>query len=168
MMLDTRRGYVNAGSVRLSYVEMGQGPPLFLLHGFPQSPYCWRHLMPGLAERHRVIAFDLKGYGESDRPEGGYDLGTLSAEMREALHSLGYERAVWAGHDWGGALLWAVALRYPELVERFVIINAPFHRISPLHSWYILPFSVPGLMEGLLHRYNGRFIRALRLSAYRR
>ena len=164
--METRRGYVDAGSVRLSYVESGEGPPVILLHGFPQTPYCWRHLIPGLAASHRVIAFDLKGYGESDKPEGGYDLNTLSREMRDALRNLGHERAVWVGHDWGGALTWAVALRYPEIVERFVILNAPLHRISPLHSWYILPFSIPGLMEKVLERYNDRFFQLLPASAY--
>ncbi len=163
---EARRGYVQAGKVRLSYLELGEGPPLILLHGFPQSPYCWRFVMPHLARTHRVLAFDLKGYGESDKPEGGYDLGTLTAEMREAVRKLGYDRAAWVGHDWGGALLWAIALRYPEVVERFAIINAPLHRISPVHSWYIVPFVIPGLMERLLSRFNNRFISATRGYAY--
>ncbi len=163
---DVRRGYVGAGGVRLSYMEAGEGPPLILLHGFPQTWYCWRHLVSGLAESHRVIAFDLKGYGESDKPAEGYDLGTLTREMRDALHAMGYGRAVWAGHDWGGVIAWAMALRYPETVERLVTINAPLHRLSPLHSWYVLPFSIPGLMEAVLSRFNDRFIRLLRSSAY--
>ncbi len=163
---DARRGYVRAGETMLSYLELGEGPPLILLHGFPQSPYCWRHQMTALARTHRVLAFDLKGYGESDKPRDGYDLGTLTVEMRDAVRTLGYERAAWAGHDWGGVLLWALALRYPEVVERFAIINAPLHRVSPLHSWYVIPFSVPGLMESLLARGNNRFIRAIRRSAY--
>lgn len=166
--MQAERGYVQAGSVRLSYVEQGEGPPIILLHGFPQSPYCWRHIMSGLAAtNHRVVALDLKGYGESDKPPGGYDLGTLSRELRDALWALGYERAVWAGHDWGGILVWALALRYPEIVDRFVIINAPLHKINPIRSSYILPFSVPGLMERVLEHNNDRFIRALRGSAYR-
>jgi pimeloyl-ACP methyl ester carboxylesterase len=162
---DAQRGDVRAGGTRLSYLELGEGPPLVLLHGFPQSPYCWRHQMPELARTHRVIAFDLKGYGASDKPDRGYDLGTLTEEMREALHNLGYERAAWAGHDWGGVLLWALALRYPETVERLAIINAPLHRLSPLRSSYVIPFSVPGLMERLLARGNDRFIRASLPSA---
>lgn len=163
-----RRGYVQAGKVRLSYLELGEGVPLVLLHGFPQSTYCWRHIMPHLAQTHRVLAFDLKGYGESDKPDEGYDLGTLTVEMREALHGLGYEKAEWVGHDWGGVLLWAIALRFPEIVERFAIINAPLHRLNPLRSWYVGPFVIPGLMERLLSHYNNRFILAMRGYAYRR
>lgn len=166
-MPETKRGYVQAGATRLSYVELGDGPPLILLHGFPQTPHCWRHLMPALAATHRVIAFDLKGYGESDKPPSGYDLGTLTRELRDALRGLGYERAAWAGHDWGGAVLWALALRYPEVVERLAIINAPLHRLNPLRSSYIIPFSVPGLMERLLQCFGTeRFMRALASSAY--
>lgn len=163
---DARRGYVQAGRTRLSYLELGEGPPLVLLHGFPQSPYCWRLLMPELARTHQVIAFDLKGYGESDKPPSGYDLGTLTREMREAIHNLGYRSAAWAGHDWGGILLWGLALRYPEVVDRFVIINAPLHRVNPLRSSYVIPFSIPGLMERVLKRFNYSFIRAMRKSAY--
>lgn len=155
---DARRGYVQAGTTRLSYLELGDGPPLVLLHGFPQSTYCWRHLMPELARTHRVIAFDLKGYGESDKPPSGYDLGTLTQEMRAALRTLGYEEARWVGHDWGGALLWAIVLRFPEIVERFAVINAPLHRLNPLRSSYVVPFSIPGPMEALLARANNRFI----------
>ncbi len=164
--MQARRGYVQAGGVRLSYLEQGEGPPLILLHGFPQSPYCWRHLMPSLARSHRVLAFDLKGYGESDKPSGGYDLGTLTSEMREALHNLGYEKAAWVGHDWGGALAWGIVLRYPEIVERLAIINAPLHRLNPLHSSYIIPFSIPGLMEGVLRGGSERFMRAALGTAY--
>ncbi|MDQ3856109.1 MAG: alpha/beta hydrolase [Chloroflexota bacterium] len=167
--MDARRGYVQAGQVRLSYLEAGNGPPLILLHGFPQSTYCWRHVVARLSGTHRVIAFDLKGYGESDKPEHGYDLGTLSEEMRLALRGLGYERAAWAGHDWGGGLLWAIALRFPEIVDRFVIFNAPLHKLNPLRSSYIIPFSVPGLMESILARQNDRFIHTgLPALAYRK
>ena len=123
--------------------------------------------MPGLAATHRVIAFDLKGYGKSDKPRGGYDLSTLSREMRDALHALGYERAVWAGHDWGGVLLWAIVLRYPEIVERFVIIDAPLHRVNPVRSSYVLVFNIPGLMDWVLARYNDRFIRRMRGASYK-
>lgn len=166
--MDAKRGYVRAGDVRLSYLESGSGPPVVLLHGFPQSPHCWRVVAPELARTHRVLAFDLKGYGESDKPRRGYDLGTLAGEMRAAVHELGYERAAWVGHDWGGALAWALALRHPDVVERVAIINAPLHRLSPLHSWYIVPFNVPGLMERLLAGRDEPFMRLLPLSAYRK
>lgn len=164
--MQAKRGYVQAGSVRLSYQEQGEGPPVILLHGFPQSAYCWRHIVPGLSTDHRMIVFDLKGYGESDKPDGGYDLRTMTEELRDAVHALGYERATWVGHDWGGSLLWATALRFPETVERFVIINAPIHRLNVLRSSYVLPFSVPRLMEWVLAKYNDRFIHGLRSSAY--
>jgi len=162
---EAKRGYVQSGSTRLSFQELGEGPPLILLHGFPQSTYCWRHQMPALARTHRVLAFDLKGYGESDKPRGGYDLGTMTTEMRAAVRALGYERADWVGHDWGGGLLWALVLRHPEAVERFAIINAPLHKIHPLHSWYIVPFCIPGLMETVLTRWNNRFVYGMRRFA---
>ncbi|MDQ3327689.1 MAG: alpha/beta hydrolase [Chloroflexota bacterium] len=122
--------------------------------------------MPALAQTHRVFAFDLKGYGASDKPRGGYDLATLVEEMCTAVRALGFERVDWVGHDWGGSLVWAIALRHPEVVERIAIINAPLHRISPLRSWYILLFCVPGLMEALLARANSRFIHGMGRFAF--
>ncbi len=124
--------------------------------------------MPGLAEHHRAIAFDLKGYGESDKPEGGYDLGTLCREMRDAVRALGYERASWVGHDWGGLILWGLALCYPEVVDRFVVVNAAFHRLSLLHAWHILPLSLPGVTPWVLERAGALLMPLMWRYAYNR
>lgn len=163
----TRR-FVTVGGIRLSFVEMGSGPPLILLHGFPQNSYCWRCLMPELAKRYRVIAFDLKGYGESDKPASGYDLRTLTDELRQVVHELGYDTASWIGHDWGGMLVWGVVLRFPEIVDRFVIINAAFHRIHPLHLAHIYATWVPGLAEWVITRFPWMLPWSMRFYAYDR
>lgn len=110
--------------VRLHYVTAGDGPPVVLLHGWPQTWYEWRHVIPALAEHHRVIAPDLRGLGDSSRPEGGYDKKTVAGDIWELVDSeLGQTRFQLVGHDWGGPTAYALAAAHPEMVAGLVIID---------------------------------------------
>ena len=110
--------------VRLHYVTAGDGPPVVLLHGWPQTWYEWRHVIPALAEHHRVIAPDLRGLGDSSRPEGGYDKKTVAGDIWELVDSeLGQTRFQLVGHDWGGPTAYALAAAHPEVVTGLVIID---------------------------------------------
>ncbi len=102
--------YADLGDVRLHYVTAGRGFPLVLLHGWPQSWYEWRLVMPGLAERFRVIAPDLRGLGDSSRPADGYDKKTVAGDIWRLAHDvLGIDRFHLVGHDWGGPTAYALA-----------------------------------------------------------
>ena len=95
--------YADLGDVRLHYVTAGSGFPVVLLHGWPQSWYEWRHVIPGLAERFRVIAPDLRGLGDSSRPADGYDKKTVGGDVWRLVHDvLGISAFHLVGHDWGG------------------------------------------------------------------
>jgi pimeloyl-ACP methyl ester carboxylesterase len=109
---------------RMHYVIAGAGYPLVLLHGWPQSWYEWRKIIPRLAERFTIIAPDLRGLGNSERPMTGYDKRTLASDVRALMRSLGFSRIGLTGHDWGGVVAFYLAYDYPEMVERLMILDA--------------------------------------------
>lgn len=112
------------GDVRLHYVTAGSGFPVVLLHGWPQSWYEWRHIIPGLAKRYRVIAPDLRGLGDSSRPASGYDKRTVGGDIWRLLHEqLGISAFNLVGHDWGGPTAYAVAAAHPEAVRKLAILD---------------------------------------------
>lgn len=108
---------------RMHYVTAGSGYPLVFLHGWPQSWYEWRKIIPALAERFTIIAPDLRGLGDSDRPLTGYDKRTLASDVHALVQSLGYEKIGLTGHDWGGAVSYYFAYDHPEMVERLMILD---------------------------------------------
>lgn len=154
--------YIVVNGIRLHYVEAGTGPAVVLLHGFPEFWYSWRHQIPALAEAgFRVIALDLRGYNESDKPPGprSYDIDTLAADVLGVISAEGGGRCAVVGHDWGGAIAWHLAMHHPQSVERLIVLNAPhpycfFRELKTLaqlrRSWYMLFFQVPRLPEWLL------------------
>ena len=110
--------------VKLHYVTGGDGPPVVLLHGWPQTWYEWRHVIPALAKHHRVIAPDLRGLGDSSRPEGGYDKKTVAGDIWELVTGkIAETRFHLVGHDWGGPTAYALAAAHPEAISRLVIID---------------------------------------------
>ncbi len=116
--------YAEVGEVMLHYVKSGSGPPLVLLHGWPQTWYEWRHVMPALAERFTVIAPDMRGLGDSSRPLTGYDKRTVSNDIwRLVTENLGHKTFHLAGHDWGGPTAYALAASHPEAITRLAIID---------------------------------------------
>jgi len=108
---------------RMHYVIAGSGYPLVFLHGWPQSWYEWRKIIPPLAERFTVIAPDLRGLGDSDRPLVGYDKRTLASDVYALTQSLGFTKIGLTGHDWGGAVAFYFAYDHPEMVERLMILD---------------------------------------------
>ena len=116
--LEVSLGDADVNGIRLHYVTGGtnDAEPLVLLHGFPQSWVMWRRIWPALAERHRVIAVDLRGYGDSAKPAGveGYDKGTMAADVRALVQHLGLRRFLLIGHDRGGRVARRYALDYPD------------------------------------------------------
>lgn len=112
------------GDVRLHYVTAGEGPAVLLIHGWPQTWYMWRAVMPALAQRFRVIAPDLRGLGDSSRPETGYDKKTVSNDLWRLVHDVLGERSLFVvGHDWGGPVAFSLAAQHRDAVRRMVIFD---------------------------------------------
>jgi pimeloyl-ACP methyl ester carboxylesterase len=115
--------WVDAGGLRTHVAEAGEGSPVLLLHGWPQHWWCWRYVIPLLAEHHRVIAPDLRGHGWTDAPRGGYSKETLASDVLALLDALELDRVGLIGHDWGGWIGFLLCLRAPERFERFLALN---------------------------------------------
>ncbi|HET6314096.1 MAG TPA: alpha/beta fold hydrolase [Chloroflexia bacterium] len=156
-----RHGFVMANGVRLHYAEMGSGPLVVLLHGFPQCWYQWRYVMPRLAEQFRVVAVDMRGYNLSDKPEGvrAYSANVIARDIVAFVEALGEERAHIVGHDWGGLIAWHIGANHPEHVNKLVVVNAPhpaaYRREALkleqlLRSYYVFLFQLPVLPEAML------------------
>ncbi len=117
--------FVSANGCRFHVVEAGHGPPVMLLHDFPQLWWSWRHVIEGLAARgHRVLAMDLRGYAGSDKPPRGYDTGTSSSDVTGVLRALDAAPAVVAGLGWGGWLAWSLPSYAPTAVRAVAAIGA--------------------------------------------
>ncbi|ABD13639.1 putative hydrolase or acyltransferase of alpha/beta superfamily [Frankia casuarinae] len=153
---------VSANGTRLHVAELGSGPLVLLLHGFPQFWWAWRHQLTALAAAgYRVVAPDLRGYGASDKPPRGYDAFTLSDDVAGLVRALGEPDAAVVGHDWGGLLGWTTAVRHPMVVRRLAILAMPHplrlrHQIAAdprgqgVASRYMLGFQLPWRPERVL------------------
>jgi pimeloyl-ACP methyl ester carboxylesterase len=117
--------YVDTGEVQLHIVTGGDGPPLLLVHGWPESWYAWRRVMPALARRFSVVAVDQRGMGLSDKPAGGYDTRTLANDLAGLMDALGHERFAVVGHDTGFAVSYALAADHPGRVARAALLEIP-------------------------------------------
>ena len=117
--------YIDTGALRLHAVVGGEGPPLLLVHGWPESWYAWRLLMPALAQDFEVIAVDQRGMGLSDKPAGGYDTGTQAGDLLALMDALGHERFAVVGHDTGFAISYALAADHPDRVARVALAEIP-------------------------------------------
>ncbi len=164
-----RHCFVETNQIRLHCVTQGEGELVVLLHGFPEFWYSWRYQIPALARHFKVVAPDLRGYNDSDKPASGYDLDTLVSDVLGLIRELGYHRAHLIGHDWGGAIAWHLAHRCPEVLDRLVILNAPpptqwikalVSNMDQLRrSWYVLAFQIPALPEWLIQQNLKEFVR---------
>ena len=117
--------YVDTGDVRLHAVIGGDGPALLLVHGWPETWYAWRHVMPALAQDFTVIAVDQRGIGLSDKPADGYDTRTLGNDLVALMDALGHDRFAVVGHDTGFAIGYALAADHPERVDRVALAEIP-------------------------------------------
>jgi pimeloyl-ACP methyl ester carboxylesterase len=123
--------YVDAGGVRLHAVIGGDGPPLLLVHGWPQNWYAWRMVMPALARDFQVVAVDQRGIGLSDKPAGGYDVGTLAGDLVALMDALGHQRFAMVGTDTGLPIGYALAADHPDRLDRLAVGEAPLPGAAP-------------------------------------
>lgn len=146
-------------NVQLHYVTAGQGDPVVLLHGWPETWYQWRKIIPALAQRYTVIAPDMRGLGDSSKPLTGYDKRTVADDIYQLVRRLGFERIFLVGHDWGGPVAYAYACAHREDVRRLVILDVPIPGAGlekiPQASrrgglWHISFHGVPDLPEQLI------------------
>jgi len=128
-------GYVETKTgVCLHFVERGQGPVVFLIHGWPESWFSWRYQIKALSDAgFRVIAPDNRGFGDSDCPPAvtDYTLAQITSDYDAIIEALGIEAAVFIGHDWGGAAVWAMVQHYPHRVTAVGALNTPFFPVNP-------------------------------------
>ena len=132
---------VRANGIKLAVYEQGDGPPVVLLHGFPELAFSWRHQLPALANAgFRAIAPDQRGYGRSDVPPdvADYRIEDLIADVHGLLDALELDSATFAGHDWGALVLWQMAMRAPERIDGLVILNIPHFPRSPVDPIQIM------------------------------
>ena len=144
------------GDIRLHYVTAGAGDPVVLLHGWPQTWWEWRRILPSLSERYFVIAPDMRGLGDSSCPSNGYDKRTVAHDIFQLVHDqLGHKKIYLVGHDWGGPVAYAYAHAHPETVRRLVVIDVvvPFENTNALtwcgRRWHHLLHWQPDLPEAL-------------------
>ena len=143
------------GGVRLHYVIGGAGDPVVLLHGFPNSWYAWRDVMPALGARHTVIAVDLRGLGDSDRPGHGYDMQATSQDIAGLVDQLGLGPVFLAGQDWGGSTAFALTAAHPERVRALAVLEAmpagPWSgQDAKAGPWFAAFHQIHGLPETLV------------------
>lgn len=120
-----RHKLLRVSDVKIHAVVGGDGPPLVLLHGWPQTWWEWRRIMPVLAKHHTVVALDLRGAGHSDCPQSGYDKASLAEDVHGAMAVLGFSRYAVCGHDIGAMVALALAFTHRESVTRVAILDAP-------------------------------------------
>lgn len=169
-----RHEWVTGDGVRLHVVRAGAGPAVVLVHGFPENWRSWKHQIPALrGAGYSVIAPDLRGYNESDRPDapGAYHMKHLVEDLAAVVRSTGQQQAHIVGHDWGGVVAWAFAGAHPELLRTLVILNAPHLDLyarqirglsrQAFRAWYTVLFRIPRLSESLLSARDFGMVRDL-------
>ncbi|GIZ50170.1 alpha/beta fold hydrolase [Noviherbaspirillum aridicola] len=164
---------VRGDGLDLQVTVMGEGPPVILLHGFPENSHCWRHQMPALAAAgFSAWAPNLRGYPPSDIPHrrGDCALPHLVRDVLGLVQATGFPRVHLVGHDWGGIVAWAFAGAHPELVERLVVLNAPHMQSFRENIWrggqflrsaYAGIFQLPWLPEAALSAGGFRLLRSM-------
>ncbi|HTB70487.1 MAG TPA: alpha/beta hydrolase [Solirubrobacteraceae bacterium] len=152
--------------IELSFLDEGEGPLVVLCHGFPELAFSWRHQLPALtAAGFRVLAPDMRGFGESSAPADveSYDIATLCRDMTALLDALDERDALFVGHDWGANVVWQLAVRDPERVRAVAGLSVPFVPRAPAppipimrqhlgEDFYIVWFQQPGVADAALAR----------------
>jgi pimeloyl-ACP methyl ester carboxylesterase len=164
-----RRVLINGITVNVALDGPEGGPPVLLLHGFPDRWSLWRHQIPALAAAgYRVVAPDLRGFGESDRPAevADYAMRTLVGDVTGLLDERGLAQARVVGHDWGAGLAWSVANAVPHRVSSLAVLSvghgytkAAAGAEQRQRSWYMLWFLFPGVAEQVMPEHDWRFLR---------
>jgi pimeloyl-ACP methyl ester carboxylesterase len=157
-MTEIKHHTIRANDIRQHYMEAGEGAPVALLHGFPETSYAWRHQIPELAKKYRVIAPDLRGYGETDKPATGYDKRNMAKDLRELMRALAIPKIALVGHDRGARVATRFAKDHPEALDRLVVIdNVPTrivaHDFNPIMAkayWFFIFNQILDLPEALI------------------
>lgn len=130
--------FADVNGTRIHYLAAGKGDPVILLHGYAQTSHMWRPLIAALAKSHTVIAPDLRGAGQSEKPPAGYDKKTMAQDIHALAVSLGYKKAAIAGHDIGLMVAYAYAAQYPAEVERIALLDAFLPGVGDWQSVWLL------------------------------
>jgi len=165
---------IRSNGIDMAVYEMGpkDGFPVVLCHGFPELAYSWRHQLPALAKAgYRAIAPDQRGYGRTSRPDAvqDYDMAHLTGDLTGLLDALGLKKAVFAGHDWGGIVVWQMPVYHPDRVAGVIGVNTPFLHfpMDPIDALramrgdnnYVVYFQKPGLADAALAKDVGKTFR---------
>ncbi|MDQ2949017.1 MAG: alpha/beta hydrolase, partial [Acidobacteriota bacterium] len=120
-----KHGYADNNGVKIHYASLGKGPLIVMIHGFPDYWYTWRKQMEVLSKNYQTVAIDQRGYNLSDKPKGveNYDVKLLVSDVIAVIRSLGQEKAIIVGHDWGGMVAWQLAINAPQYVDKLIILN---------------------------------------------
>ncbi|MFX0005910.1 MAG: alpha/beta fold hydrolase [Promethearchaeota archaeon] len=126
-----KKVFIETNGIKLHTIIVGSGEPLILLHGFPEFWYCWSKVIPLLKDDFKLIIPDMRGYNLSDKPKGieNYTVEILVDDIKGLSEELGLGKFSLIGHDWGGAVAWICAEKYPELLNKLVILNSPHPKI---------------------------------------
>jgi pimeloyl-ACP methyl ester carboxylesterase len=161
--------FIEANGLRFHYVSQGEGKLILLLHGFPEFWYSWKKVIPLLSAGNKVVAPDMRGYGQTAKPQNiaDYNYKTLAKDIADLIKGLGYTKAYIVGHDWGGGVAWEFAKLYPEMTEKLIVLNCPpavklqreiFTSFSQFKkSWYVFFFQLPFLPERWLLKSRDTF-----------
>jgi haloacetate dehalogenase len=158
---------VRANGIKINLWMGGNGPPVLLLHGYPQTGQMWHKVAPRLAEHYTVVCPDLRGYGDSDKPRDGYDKKTMARDMHELMLALGHTAYALIGHDRGGRVAHRQALDYPDAVTRLCVLDiVPTHTVfarTDRHLaaayWHWFYFQAPDLPEVMISAAPEPFLR---------
>ena len=122
-----KHGYADSNGVKIHYASLGEGALIVMIHGFPDYWYTWRNQMEALSANYQCVAIDQRGYNMSDKPKGveNYDMRLLVGDVIAVIKSLGKDKAIIMGHDWGGMVSWQLAMNAPQFVDKLIILNLP-------------------------------------------
>jgi epoxide hydrolase 4 len=178
-------GYADSNGVKIHYASVGSGPLIVMIHGFPDFWYTWRDQMAALSGSYQCVAIDQRGYNLSDKPKGveNYAMNLLVGDVAAVVKSLGRDKAIIVGHDWGGMVAWNFALTHPEMTDKLIILNLPHPRglarelahnpEQQKNSQYARNFQQPDAAskvtaEGLARRITDPAVHAKYLEAFQR
>ena len=164
--------YITTNGVKLHYVTQGNGALILMLHGFPEFWYSWRHQIPAFAPDYQVVALDLRGYNDSDKPkaQSAYVMDEFIKDIEGVITGLGYDKCILVGHDWGGAIAWHFAYSRPQMVEKLIVLNIPHPAKMAeglrtpqqlLRSWYMFLFQLPEIPEALIQASDYQLIETM-------
>jgi len=167
-----KHGFIKTNQINLHYVSQGMGKLMLMLHGFPEFWYSWRHQIAEFASDYHVVAVDMRGYNDSDKPKdvSAYQMSELLADVRGVINGLGYEDCILVAHDWGGVIAWNFVYEYPEMIEKLIVMNLPhpaklFEGLKTWtqlqKSWYIFAFQIPWLPELIFQANNYQAIASI-------